>query len=226
MSSRNNKIVPKTEPENVERQGQVDLERGVQRPEQVAADAELNSSADKRRRSTLCYVVAFVSLLIGAAIGVGIVLAGKKSGLTLRQQELSDIVSSISDPAALADSASPQAKARHWLVFDDKLWVDKDEVVTREMAVQRYVLATFYFATSGPKSWVGNNWLQGHECDNSWTGIKCNASGQVRALALGKCFHIMTVWSMSCSELSTNLTNYVASRYTSRTPRTCWLDSI
>ena len=156
---------------------------------------QLNSFDEKRRRPTLWYVLAFISvLLIGAVIAVGVVVTGNKGGnmdkqsLTIRQQELSDIVASISDPATLADSSSPQAQAKNWLVYDDNLWVNETDVVTREMAVQRYVLAAFYFATSGP-SWIGNTWLQGHECNTgntSWTGIKCNTNGQVRALALGK----------------------------------------
>lgn len=160
---------------------------------------QLNSFDEKRSRPTLWYVLAFISLLlIGAVIAVGVVVTDNKDSnadkqsLTIRQQELSDTVASISDPATLADSNSPQAKAHNWLVHDDNLWVDETEVVTREMIVQRYVLAAFYFATSGP-SWISNTWLQGHECDTgnaSWTGINCNTNGQIRALALGKYFHI------------------------------------
>jgi hypothetical protein len=160
----------------------------------VAADydvglTQLDSLEEKRRRPTLWYALAcFSLLLIGAVVAVGVTVAGNnKNDLSPRQQELSDYVASISDPAALADSARPQAKAYHWLVFDDDLWVNESDVVTKEMAVQRYVLATFYFATSGPNSWIENTWLQGHEC--SWTGIQCNTADQVRALVLGKYLH-------------------------------------
>ena len=150
----------------------------------------LTSWNKKRGKSFLRYIlVIFAFLLIGAVIAVGVVLVGKnkKERLSPRQQQLSDIVATVSDSAKLSNSATPQAKARHWLLFNDKLWVREDLVVTREMAVQRYVLAVFYFATSG-SSWKQNNWLKGRECASIWSGIDCNANNQVRTLTFRKYF--------------------------------------
>lgn len=155
---------------------------------------------NRPQRRTLWYALACMSLLIiGAMIVVGVRMAGNNtSTLTPRQQQLSDTVNSISDSTALANPASPQAQARHWLLFDDDLWVDQTQEITRDMVVQRYVLAVFYFATGGPTYWIGNNWLHGRECNqnNSWTGISCNTNGQVREVALGKRSHCMA--SMFC----------------------------
>lgn len=195
-----------------------DLESGEANTLGNKSTKTLDALDEQRRRPTFWYILAIISLLlIGAMIAVGVVVAGNKNSneaLTTRQQELSDIVASISDPATLADTASPQAKARHWLVHDDDLWVDEAGVlVAQEMAVQRYALAVFYFATSGP-SWIaGNNWLQGQECNDntSWTGITCNTDGKVRALALGKYLRCKSSRIRACRKSSANLTSSVAS---------------
>jgi Leucine-rich repeat (LRR) protein len=181
-----------------ESKSKADLEGGAGMGASIVASSPATSpKADKknRRRSTTRYVLTTISiLLIGAVIAVGVVVTGnmKRSNRALnpRQQELDNVVTSISDPSALANPNSAQAMARHWLVHNDDLWTgDKAAglVVTTEMAAQRYVLAVFYFATSGPSSWIGGNkWLQGQECTNGWAGIKCNKHGQVRALVFGK----------------------------------------
>lgn len=162
--------------------------------------------AEKRQRQSLLYVLACIlCVLIGAAITVGVILLGNKSSpapLTPCQQELSSAITLISDAATLDEPTSSQAKAYHWLVFNDSLCANEHAVVTNEMAVQRYVLAVFYFATSGPETWSANTWLQGPECNGntSWTGINCNTKGQVRALVLGKCT------CSNASQLSTILT--------------------
>lgn len=150
--------------------------------------AHLAASGGKRRRPTFWYALAFMSvLLIVAVVVVAVIVAGNhKEKLSAQQQKLSDVVASISDPAALSNSGSPQAKARHWLLFEDMLWANEANAVTREMATQRYVLAVFYFATSGA-SWIRNNWLQGHECGDIWNGLACNSNDQVRELTMGKC---------------------------------------
>lgn len=151
-----------------------------------------------RRQTNLLYALVCISLLvIGAVIAVGVVVAGRRRQrgtdrtTAARQQQMSDIVASVvANGTALADPTSPQAQARHWLLFDDDRWVDPSLAMTRNMVVQRYVLSVFYYATGGPTSWMGNNWLHGRECDqtsnHSWTGISCSTNDQVLALALGE----------------------------------------
>mmetsp|Transcript_13304 Transcript_13304/g.24806 ORF Transcript_13304/g.24806 Transcript_13304/m.24806 type:complete len:690 (-) Transcript_13304:702-2771(-) len=58
---------------------------------------------------------------------------------------------SISTTAeALKDEESPQRKALEWLVLEDEQILDFDNT---KSLVQRFVLASFYFATGGNESW-------------------------------------------------------------------------
>jgi hypothetical protein len=66
--------------------------------------------------------------------------------------------------AILLDPTSPQGQAWHWLQ-EDSLIITNDIART----LQRYALATLYFASNGP-SWIADNfWMDHnmHECD--WT---------------------------------------------------------
>jgi hypothetical protein len=152
-------------------------------------DATETSTVDaKRHRPKLWYALGVISVLLLAAVtfvAVRVSNRMRRSPLSPRQQEVSTIVTSLSDSNTMADPTSAQAKAHKWLVYDDKLWSNDETSITRETVVQRYVLVVFYFATSGP-TWTENNWLNGHECNDNWTGISCNENGQVRALILGK----------------------------------------
>lgn len=69
---------------------------------------------------------------------------------------------------------TPQHKAMIWLIFSDpmKLKIDSENLL------QRYALATLYYATRG-EDWTENeNWLNGvNEC--YWHGVKCFGHGQV-----------------------------------------------
>jgi hypothetical protein len=142
----------------------------------------------KRHRPKLWYALGVFSVLLVVAVAfvaVRVTRRMRRSSLSARQQEISTIVTSLSDSNTMADPNSAQAKAHKWLVYDDKLWSNDETSITRETVTQRYVLVLFYFATSGP-TWIENNWLNGHECNDGWTGINCNENGQVRTLILGK----------------------------------------
>jgi len=145
---------------------------------------EVSPSSTKHPR--LWYGLGGVSvLLLGAVIAVAIIVAGQ-GGMTSQQQVLSDLAKQISSEADLENKSSPQAQAYDWLVFQDDMWAGVEEI-PRDLAVQRYVLAVFYFSTSGPSTWqVKGNWLQGNECVDEWTGVSCSDGGEVRTVALGK----------------------------------------
>ena len=108
------------------------------------------------------------------------------------------IASSTTLEDLLMDPKSPTYRAMHWLANDDPLQLPFDD--TNELFVdgntttkvsytllQRYALATFYFATGGSvggngdvkedgKWWKDDNWLS----DTSicqWFGLECNNSG-------------------------------------------------
>jgi Leucine-rich repeat (LRR) protein len=73
---------------------------------------------------------------------------------------------SSDEGAALADIHSAQFRAYAWLVADESY----AQVYIVQRLLQRYALATLYFATNGPH-WLNNDkWLSlSHECD--WYGV-------------------------------------------------------
>jgi len=156
--------------------------------------ANIVSFTTKRKKSTLLLALGGISLiLIGAIVGVSVAVSSKKKNqgdtavpLTERQQELNEVVYSVSDKTAIETKGSVQYHARQWFLFEDKLWIEHRQSVSYERVVQRYVLAVFYFSTNGQDSWIGNNWLQGDECGaETWMGLNCNDNFEVRTLAFG-----------------------------------------
>ena len=107
------------------------------------------SSSGTRRRKQLWHTLGFVSVLVlVAVVVVAVVVFGGSGGpLTPQQQQLSEIVDSISSKKDLQNSASPQYMAYDWLIHQDAFY-NADSIPT-ELVVQRYVLAVFYYATMG-----------------------------------------------------------------------------
>jgi Leucine-rich repeat (LRR) protein len=68
---------------------------------------------------------------------------------------------SISSLDRLRDKTSPQFKAAKWLNDDERL-----KMYSKARILQRFSLATFFFSTGGPTSWVTKDrWLSSsHEC--------------------------------------------------------------
>jgi heme/copper-type cytochrome/quinol oxidase subunit 2 len=146
----------------------------------------------KKRTLVVWYVLGAVVLVALVVVGAGVAFAvlrktsnkDKAVKSTQRQQEISDMIRSIADPAQLAIISSPQADAHAWLTRHDNIWADESIALTMEMVTQRYALAVVYFATNGSSSWVAPNcWLQGHECQ--WLGVTCTNLEQVHTLVLG-----------------------------------------
>ena len=165
-----------------------DIETGGEAVNTTKRGQVNNGSSGNRRRKQLWYILAFVSVLVVAAIVVVAVLVAGGSGgqLTPEQQKLSEIAKSVSSQKDLQNSASPQYMAYNWLLDEDTFYNDVDSM-PRELVVQRYVLAVFYYATMGHQNWVATtNWLQGSECLDNWFGISCNDQGNVRTLKFGK----------------------------------------
>eukprot|EP00544_Gedaniella_sp_CCMP2646_P011764 CAMPEP_0202482554 /NCGR_PEP_ID=MMETSP1361-20130828/1956_1 /ASSEMBLY_ACC=CAM_ASM_000849 /TAXON_ID=210615 /ORGANISM="Staurosira complex sp., Strain CCMP2646" /LENGTH=564 /DNA_ID=CAMNT_0049110493 /DNA_START=48 /DNA_END=1740 /DNA_ORIENTATION=- len=101
-----------------------------------------------------------------------------------RDQELVNIMSTISSSQSLSDPTSPQYMAKQWLIEEDPLQLTPSDFVSEGRILQRYALAVFYFATGGPESWDPNSWLQGQECAGQyWIGLSCNDNDEVRAMA-------------------------------------------
>ena len=164
-----------------------DIETGDNNANNTKSGQVNNHASGTRRRTQLWYILGFVSVLIVVAVVVVAVLVVGGSGgqLTPQQQQLSEIVKSVSSQKDLQNSASPQYMAYNWLMSQNTIYNDAD-IIPRELAVQRYVLAVFYYATMGHQNWVvSSNWLQGSECLDNWFGVSCNDQGHVRTLKFG-----------------------------------------
>lgn len=112
----------------------------------------------------------------------------------LISEYLADITEGVSNV-----EGSPQFEAKMWLLYNDKLNLslptygsEKLVQVVKERIMQRYALATFYFAMGIGEGAVLKGWLEGDECkfvgdyDKAWDGVDCDEEGEVRALAIGK----------------------------------------
>lgn len=164
-------------------------------------------SPDGKKKSPVWFwaTIAIVSLLLIGALASFAYLVffgegfgfGKGPVLTKRQQQLDGIVKSISTANALEDTSSPQARARQWLLFDDKLWLNPEDGMPDSRVIQRYSLAVLYYSLGGTE-WGQNNWLEGEECDAGWVGVFCNNEREVKTVALGKPF-FWVVWSTALS---------------------------
>jgi hypothetical protein len=87
----------------------------------------------------------------------------------------------VTDAEILINSETPQGKAGFWLLNADPASVDP---CTYPTLLQRYALATLYFATEGD-NWIDNaEWLLGeHECN--WTKVSCDETLETTDLMLG-----------------------------------------
>jgi hypothetical protein len=176
----------------------------------AGTDLTAASSARKRGawcrgakgRCTLWALLAVTLLLVGAVVAVSLLLFRPK-GPSMDEQ-VDAVLRSVSDPSALADGRTPQAKAREWILYEDTYWSGVRNMeaggIPTQRVVQRYALAVLYYATNGPTSWGkessaggggganGNHgWLLGGECDDPepWHGLACDSDGEVRAVGFG-----------------------------------------
>jgi hypothetical protein len=98
-----------------------------------------------------------------------------------RATALIDALLEVTDAEILISSETPQGKAGTWLLISDPASVDP---CTYPTLLQRYALATLYFATEGD-DWIDNTeWLLGeHECN--WEKVSCDESLETTELMLG-----------------------------------------
>jgi hypothetical protein len=140
------------------------------------------------RKHKIWSLVILVTLI--TAIGLlSFSLANKpKPGdpLTKEQQEIQNILSRVTGEKPLTEQGTPQNVARNWLLYKDNVVWD---IESEEGIIQRFTLASLYFATGGgDNTWVENNWLTGPECGDEnndvWFGINCNPDGDIRSIVL------------------------------------------
>ncbi len=161
-----------------------------------------NKSPSERRRKAkqtmaIKMIVAVMLLLSVVLVSVGISKGKKKTPpspgkvLSKKEKEIQDILARITGEKTLIESGTPQNHARNWLLTQDKQTLNSDVGTSQAAIIQRYALASFYFATNGDgaqNTWEKNTWLKGPECgdekNEAWAGIACNSDGEVRAIAL------------------------------------------
>jgi hypothetical protein len=100
---------------------------------------------------------------------------------------LLETLSSITDKALLLDPLTPQGKAFAWMVDDDT----SIDVCTYTTLDQRYAMATFYFATSGPGWALNTGWLTSeNEC--LWVLATCDSDNMLTGLDMCKLSTLMS----------------------------------
>lgn len=80
---------------------------------------------------------------------------------------------SFADPAVFMDDTSPESLAMDWLINEDPLELDPNDLSLRTTLRinQRYGLATIFF-NSFDQNWTNEtNWLDADEC--TWFGVSC-----------------------------------------------------
>ena len=101
---------------------------------------------------------------------------------TMTVPEIMSILDSVTDHDVLYNHQTPQNRAMAWLMDDVSLSHAYDDATYRRgRTVQRYALATTFFATAGGGgeggSWFdATGWLtEASECD--WKGVRCGGTG-------------------------------------------------
>ena len=113
--------------------------------------------------------------------------------LSAAQQRVHTILTRVSGEKIVTEPGTSQSSARDWLLYEDEIVWDLDTANDEEGIVQRFALATLFFATGGAdQQWVENNWLTGPACGDGeendekvWVGISCTSDGDIRSILLG-----------------------------------------
>jgi hypothetical protein len=142
------------------------------------------------QRNVQLGLLLLVLVVIGGVVGLVLAFGGRSSGRIVSPTTgaPSTVPSAAPSPApsafaierfqqeilpeysqvAIQDTTSPQSKALNWLANNTEL--DSYDNLQR---LQRFALATFYYATGGENWMVGDDWLS-NETECSWLpGIVC-----------------------------------------------------
>jgi Leucine-rich repeat (LRR) protein len=146
------------------------------------------SDDDAKQRGKTIVVVAVAAIIV--AIAVVAYVAGQSNNNnddrnSSQKLTIEQVIQGVSSNFALGDPNSPQHRARKWMMDVDQL----TDVIIQEglnRILQRYALATFYFATGGDQLW--NHIVLAEEppfdfinpatSECEWTGIVCATTDQ------------------------------------------------
>jgi hypothetical protein len=225
-------LIPETddvEAENERLREELQLER-EERENNVLVVA---SSAEPRveennftKRKTTIYRSMAVFAVIGVAVAVAVGVTSANSNTTPSKPPIvspTDEPSSSPSPtisrfdlfleallgqdpdlevSVMKETGTPQFQALSWLDLDDPLNLDPETAPGRDI-LERFVVATFYFATNGsnwnnPFNFLNEksvcDWNNGEPLHSvSFGGISCNESDHVANLSMGKLVRLFYV---------------------------------
>ena len=200
--------------------GHGDIVKSFEKDARADGSTGLGGFFSNTRRRRLCLVGAGILVVAAVLIAVGVVVVTGRERQEKTPQAGEIAISSTTTPTdspTLAPThhnqvffadllratvrpttedapfvhGTPQNLAFEWFLQMDPLKIELDgsDLLTAK-AMQRYALATFYYAMGGENWSNRNNWLQGDECGyqgaQGWYGVGCDDFGMVRALAFGK----------------------------------------
>jgi hypothetical protein len=186
----------------------------------VMSEEEEEKFEQKRRKKYLCYG-AVVLVIVAVSIVVPVVLLVGGDGGTIEVEappsiapssapssmpssapttntfsDLLDILLGLptSTEDMFADRSGPQYRAALWLADEDTYWIDSSLALDHPKMIQRFALATFYYASTG-NNWKlcgrgspscgDTEWLTSvDECE--WFSVQCNSDGNVEQMNFRK----------------------------------------
>lgn len=182
-------------------EGPLDRETTPRRSDSLSLEQRLSSLGQRvstfwQNHKKMIILGGIGFLLIVIVVVISVTVSGRDTNeqtaaVPARDQELTDIMLTITSSEDLFNPESPQYEAKEWMINEDPLVLTPSETVSDERILQRYALAVFYFATDGPESWNPNSWMAGNECSGQfWIGLSCDDYDEVRAMAFGKCSRV------------------------------------
>lgn len=120
-----------------------------------------------------CAVVVLATCCV--ALGVALFLSTNQSGLNWKDDPLArsqryeavlPVLAAVTDRHVLEDPGTPQHRALVWISMEDERRVDPEK--DPEHLIQRYAVASLFFATGGEVSWKKDYGFLAYEHECSW----------------------------------------------------------
>jgi hypothetical protein len=211
-----------------------DLEKPSQEDEEIRR--RLEADEELQRRMQALFLVATLAALVLLLV-VGVILAvttpltinkniislptAAPTACTSRECLLAEMLlqNEVLDAEAIQDLSSPQFRALEWLANDTAV-LDLDSTPPATF-VERYVLAVFFFATSG-KGWSNEYNFLSASSVCAWNngenvvfafGVLCNQDDSVSVLYLGKSMHEEVIVASDVfvkTDLKSNVSRFLA----------------
>ena len=180
-----------------------DIEKGVVEAAPVDLAAREAREMERKRVSRRCKMMSVLAVILSALIITLSVIFGKKDPTieimtNAPTPTLAPTLAPTQAPVTpccfldvpgetletVQDPTTPQAQAWDWAYLD----IQANPSHSSAQSLQRFVMATFYFATDGPNWEVSTDWLDfdSHECDWYYVGnnVSCADGVSLKELLL------------------------------------------